>query len=332
MKFPAYELYRSYEDPDKYQTSTQKKAKGVLKEADEMKRSQSKETIQGIELQEAREIFGEDLLGPEEIEKTWGVWLEDVPEIPFSREELERAKEMGQMLVLRIDKTEDGKPMSMKAMNAILAKRWEKKKIGGVLNTAEEWRDKVTGSKVFSEVAPRAGWVLVSKELLPESTSKNYIEQTEVIIKTLREQVFKDIELPDEYEEAIREFEASKDRLTKLVSENWQQAAKELAELKITQLTRQSIQETIYDLALYFDKNGKRLLPKAYTRSNSNSRSSGGFVDFGYFDARGAGGGEWRPDEHGSNLGVLLSLRHGSGQIARSKIIMTMSVASENQL
>jgi len=278
-----------------------------LKEADEMKRAKGQETISGIEFQEAKELLGEDLIGPEEIEKTWGVRPEDVPEIPFSRKELERAKEMGQMLVLRVEKTEDGKPMSMEAMNTILAKRWEKEKKGGLLNTADGWKG-VTGSKDFSEVAPRAGWALISKELLKDSTSKNYIEQTDVIIKALREQAFKDIEMPEEYEEAIREFEANKGRLTKLMGENWQQAAKELAELKITQLTRQSIQETIYDLALYYDKNGKRLLPNVYTWSNSRS-TDGGLVNLGYFDARGVGGDRWTPGNRDGDLGVLLSRR-----------------------
>src|SRR3989338_4301746 len=305
MPFEAYKLYQEYE-PDKYKTSTKKKAEGVLKEADEMKRVQGKETISGIEFQEAKELLGEDLIGPEEIDKTWGVRPEDVPEIPFSREELERAKEMGQMLVLRVEKTEDGKPMSMEAMNTILAKRWEKEKKGGLLNTAEGWRDKVTGSKYFSEVAPRAGWALISKELLKDSTSKNYIEQTDVIIKALREQAFKDIEMPEEYEEAIREFEVNKDRLTKLMGENWQQAAKELAELKITQITRQSIQETIYDLALYYDKNGKRLLLNVYTWSNSRS-TDGRLVDLGDFGARGVLDFGWTPAYRYGDLGVLLS-------------------------
>ena len=278
-----------------------------MKEADEMKRAKGQETISGIEFQEAKELLGEDLIGPEEIEKTWGVRPEDVPEIPFSRKELERAKEMGQMLVLRVEKTEDGKPMSMEAMNTILAKRWEKEKKGGLLNTADGWKG-VTGSKDFSEVAPRAGWALISKELLKDSASKNYIEQTEVIIKALREQAFKDIEMPEEYEEAIREFEANKGRLTKLMSENWQQAAKELAELKITQLTRQSIQETIYDLALYYDKNGKRLLPNVYTWSNSRS-TDGMLVRLGDFDAWGVDGYGWTPVRRYGVLGVLLSRR-----------------------
>jgi len=318
MKFPAYELYRPYEDPDKYKTSTKKKAEGVLKEADEMKRAQGKETISGIEFQEARELLGEDLIGPEEIEKTWGVRPEDVPEIPFSREELERAKEMGQMLVLRVEKTEDGKPMSMEAMIDIIQKRWDKEGKGKLLYTDNEyknWKER-TGAD-FSQKSPRTGWAFVSKELLPQSTSKNYAQQTEVMVAYLKDNVFKDMEIPEEYEEAFQEWEQVK-QTDKNIQEllrnpdnpkyDWQQAAKELAELKITQLTRQSIQETIYDLALYYDKNGKRLLPNVYTWSNS--RSTGGtLVDLGGFDAKGVLGDRWTPDNRGGDLGVLLSRR-----------------------
>ena len=284
----------------------------IEKEKEEKEQLKRKREMEGItaDIEMAITKLGkENVLGPKEIEKTLGVRFENVPEIQFSHEELERAKEMEQILILRVDRIEDGKPMSLEAMNTILAKRWEKEKKEGLLNTAEGWRDKVTGSKDFSEVAPRAGWALISKELLKDSTSKNYIEQTEVIIKALREQAFKDMEMPEEYEEAIKEFEANKGRLTKLMSENWQQAAKELAELKITQLTRQSIQETIYDLALYYDTNGKRLLPNAYTWSNSRS-TDGGLVDLGLFGKWGVVGGSRRaPDYRGGALGVLLSRR-----------------------
>src|SRR3989338_5444711 len=174
MKFPAYELYRPYEEPDKYKTSTQKKAEGVLKEVDALRQAQGKETISGIEFQEARELLSEDLIGPEEIEKTWGVRAEDVPEIPFSREELERAKEMGQMLVLRVEKTEDGKPMSLEAMIDIIQKRWDKEGKGKLLYTDNEYKNwKERTGAYFSQKSPRTGWAFVSKELLPQSTSKN---------------------------------------------------------------------------------------------------------------------------------------------------------------
>ena len=317
MPFEAYKLYQEYE-PDKYKTSTQKKAEGVLKEADEMKRAKGQETISGIEFQEAKELLGEDLIGPEEIEKTWGVRPEDVPEIPFSREELERAKEMGQMLVLRVEKTEDGKPMSLEAMIDIIQKRWDEEGKGKLLYTSDEyknWKER-TGAD-FGQKAPRAGWTLVSKELLPQSTSKNYAQQTELMVAYLKDTVFKDMEIPEEYEEAFQEWEQVK-QTDKNIQEllrnpdnpkyDWQQAAKELAELKITQLTRQSIQETIYDLALYYDKNGKRLLPNVYTWSNSRS-TGGNLVHLGDFDAKGVNGYRWTPDNRYGNLGVLLSRR-----------------------
>ncbi|OFZ77729.1 MAG: hypothetical protein A3K03_07865 [Bdellovibrionales bacterium RIFOXYD1_FULL_44_7] len=317
MPFEAYKLYQEYE-PDKYKTSTQKKAEGVLKEADEMKRAQGKETISGIEFQEAKELLGEDLIGPEEVEKTWGVRPEDVPEIPFSREELERAKEMGQMLVLRVEKTEDGKPMSMEAMIDIIQKRWDKEGKGKLLYTDNEyknWKER-TGAD-FGQKAPRAGWTLVSRELLPQSTSKNYAQQTELMVAYLKDTVFKDMEIPEEYEEAFQEWEQVK-QTDKNIQEllrnpdnpkyDWQQAAEELAELKITQLTRQSIQETIYDLALYYDKNGKRLLPNVYTWSNPRS-TDGYLVYLGYFGARGVNGNRCTPDYRRGHLGVLLSRR-----------------------
>ena len=317
MPFKAYKLYQEYE-PNKYKASTQKKAEGVLKEADEMKRAQGKETDSHIEFQEAKELLGEDLIGPEEIEKTWGVRPEEIPDIPFSREELERAKEMGQMLLLRVDRTEDGKPMSLEAMINIIQKRWDKEGKGKLLytdNKYKNWKER-TGAD-FSQKSPHTGWAFVSKELLPQSTSKNYAQQTELIVVYLKDTVFKDMEIPEEYEEAFQEWEQVK-QTDKNIQEllrnpdnpkyDWQQAAKELAELKITQLTRQSIQETIYDLALYYDKNGKRLLPNVYTWSNS--RSTGGYlVDLGYFGAGGVDGNGWTPDFRYGHLGVLLSRR-----------------------
>lgn len=249
----------------------------------------------------------ENVFGPKEVEKTFGVRLKEVPEIPFSVEELERAEKMGQMLVLRVEQTEDGKPMSLETMNDILVKKWKKESKGEILNTADGWKNWI-GEDRFKKETPRSGWALVSKDLLPDSTSKNYIEQTDVIIKALREKVFKDIEVPEEYEDAILEFESKKDRLTKLMSEDWQKAAKELAELKITKLTRQIFPETIYDVAMYFDRHNKRLLSDKYAWSASLG-PDGRLVDLGRFDSQGVRGVGWGPDYRGGAVGVSLSRR-----------------------
>jgi MoxR-like ATPase len=249
----------------------------------------------------------ENVFGPQEVEKTFGVRLAEVPDVPFSIEELERAEKLGQMLVLRVDKTPDGKPMSMEAMNEILVKKWKKEGKGEIFATADGWRDWI-GADYFTKEHPRLGWALVSKEVMPESLSKNYLEQTEVIIKALKEKAFKDLELPEEYTEAIAEFESKKKRLAELMDSDWQQAAKQLAELKITQLTRQTIPETIYDVAMYHDKNNKRLLADTYSWSSSLV-PDGVLVDLGGFGAGGVRGGGWKPDDRNGILGVSLSRR-----------------------
>ncbi|MDP3956352.1 MAG: hypothetical protein Q8Q18_03870, partial [bacterium] len=54
-----------------------------------------------VSIEHAAEILGkENVFGPKEVEKTFGVRLTEVPGISFSVEEIERAKNLGQMLVL----------------------------------------------------------------------------------------------------------------------------------------------------------------------------------------------------------------------------------------
>jgi len=295
------------------------KRKGPEREEKEKEKEKPKEKAEAIpetrlegtvaeQIETAVEKLGrENVFGPDEVEKTFGVRLREVPEIPFSVEELERAEKLGQMLVLRVDKTDAGKPMSMEAMNDILVKKWKKDDKGEILRTADSWKSWI-GEDYFKKEVPHSGWALVSKDLLPDSTSKNYAEQTEVIIKALREKAFKDIEIPEEYEEAMREFESNKDRLTRLMSKNWQEAAKQLSELKITKLTRQTIPETIYDVAMYYDKHNKRLLSGKYTWSAS-LRPDGRLVRLGDFSPRGVDGSGWMPGGRGGDLGASLSRR-----------------------
>jgi MoxR-like ATPase len=76
------------------------------------------ETVPGAAtLEEAERILGKDVLGPKDIEQIFGAKIERVPSIPFSRAELETARELGQILVLRTDKIAKGKPMSIEAMH-----------------------------------------------------------------------------------------------------------------------------------------------------------------------------------------------------------------------
>ena len=254
----------------------------------------------------AREVMGQDYLGAEAIKNAFGVEV-GAPSIPFSEEELLRAKELGQMLVLRVD-TLQGEPTSIRQINDLLAEKWKREEKGDVLNTYQRWRHEIKGEKLFEEEAIRPGWALVSKDLVPETTDKNYIEQTERLVTHLKEDIFKDQNLKGEYAQAVQEFESQKAELTELMTSNWQECAKRLVELKITQLCRQTDEENIYDLALYYSATGKRLLPNKYSWSGSCSQD-GSLVGVGAFDAGGVYGGRWDPEDHSDFTGVLFSRR-----------------------
>ena len=258
------------------------------------------------QLKEAKEILGKDCLGPKEIFKAFDIVLdlETIPDIPFSREEIERAKELNQFLVLRADKALDGEPLTMEKIHNLLKDEFEKEEKGKVFYDRDLYKDE----DFFKKQTPELSWALVSKEVIPDSTSKNYLQQTEIVIDYAKNNIFEDRELPKEYKEAIKEFEEQKEELKKLIDSDWKTASEKLEGLKITQLTRQTPVEVLYDILIYFQNNDKeRLLENEYTWTNYRS-SDGGLVGVGRFDSDGAV--VWRgghPGDARSLLGVSFS-------------------------
>ena len=257
------------------------------------------------QIKNAREILGKkDVLGPEEIEKTFGLKLktEDIPKIPFGKVDLERAKELGQFLILRVDKAKDGTGLSMKTMHDLLAKEFEKEDYGKILASIDWYKEE----NFFTKETPRLSWALTSKEVIPNSVSKNYLKQIEEIVNYLKNKVFEKRAVPKDYEEAINEFSEKKGKIEKLMEENWQEATQELENLKITKLTRQSPSEFLYDFLVYFKSNKERLLENMYTWS-SRRDSDGRLVRLGGAGADGARVGSGEPDDSNDALGVVFS-------------------------
>ncbi len=257
-----------------------------------------------IDLVSAERILGENFFGPEEIKKTFGFEVKKVPEIPFSQEEIERAKELGQQLVLYIDNTPDGKPLSVMGIQGMLG---GKTSDGGKLLFDTDWYK----GEAFANETPTVGWKLTSKEIIPDSTNKNYIQQTETLIEYLTKEVFKGValrDIPQEYQDAIKEFDDKKTLIKGLISSDWQKAAEELANLKITGLTRETPAEIIYRLAL--TEKTTKLKPLESTYSWSALRASGGnLVALGDFDSVGVLVNGRDPDYAASFLGVCFSRR-----------------------
>lgn len=180
MPYPAYELYRPYEE-DKFKTSTQKKAKEALAEA---KPERAREALE-LDFEELREIFGEDFLGIEEAERFAGrsftqqerqeifdLWEEKVREQGLTHGELERLKSEGFMVVVRASTLElGGEEVPVTIEN--LRKRNP--------NLFREWQDWYNNEDFATKGTVQDRIAIVKKELLDESRSKNWDEQEEVL-------------------------------------------------------------------------------------------------------------------------------------------------------
>lgn len=259
--------------------------------------------------EEAEELFGEDFLGPEAVEKTFGIHLslDQIPDIAESipgitLDQLERAKELGHMLVLRTDRAPDGSPLTMQKMEGLLQSAFDRDGKGKIFYDTGWYK----AQKFFTKGIPKPRWALVSKEAVPHSKDKNYLQQTEAIADYLKEDVFKGMTIPDEYQTALHEFDAQKASLATLILHDWQEAAKRLSELKLNQLIRRTPVETLYDTLVYFQNNDDRLLQGMYDWTISRG-ADGRLVLAGNFVSDGLGMNASRPDYSDSWIGVCLS-------------------------
>ena len=235
-------------------------------------------------LERASSIFGQDFLGPRQIEETLGIRIPDgeIPPLPYSEEELQKAKELDQFLILRASKDASGKPLTMERFNEIVQPKLEESDEGQLLYDTSWYGEE----EFFKKDTPGLAWALVSKEVIPSSTNQNYLEQTQAIADYLKDVVFKNKALPDNYKEAIEEFERGKDAIETEIESDWQGATKKLAALRLNQITRQKPVEAIYDLATYFLHTDERLMEGMYAWTNTQS-SRGDLVGVGYFASGG---------------------------------------------
>jgi hypothetical protein len=190
----------------------------------------------------------------------------------------------------------------MKKMHDLLAEEFKKDGHGKILVSIDWYKEE----EFFTKETPKLSWALTSKEVIPDSTSKNYLQQTESIIDYIKEKVFKSGALPKEYQDAIKEFAEQKEKISKLMKDDWQEATKILEELRITKLTRKSPSEAVYDFIAYFKTNKERLLENMYTWT-SRRGSDGRLVDVGLFDSGGARVPRDTPDDSHGILGVAFS-------------------------
>lgn len=267
----------------------------------------SGEKATGGDLAEVRQLFGEHFLGPEAVEKAFGIRINagDVPAIPFGRDELKRAKELDHMLVLRVSRTKDGSPLTMAKMEEMLQGEFERDLKGKIFYDKNWYKDEA----FFTQDVPRPGWALISGQAIPDSTLKNYFQQTEALAVYLQKDVFGERMIPRHYLEAVIELMRQRQYLGDLVSSTWQEAARKLSQLEINQLIRQSPVEVAFDLLVSFQSTGDRLLSDKFTWT-SRLTPDDKLVVIGRFGPKGLGVARWEPDDTDPTLGVCFSRQY----------------------
>lgn len=278
-------------------------ASEMLEEVSDIQADPS-ERHESSDFAEARDIMGNEFFGPDEVESAFGFEIDRdlIPEIPFSAQELSEAKANGQYLMLYVPRRADGMPITAQGLVDALQEDFNRSSKGKIQYDTS-WYN---GESFYTSDTPRTAWRLNTKDVIPGSLSHNYLQQTEDIVKYLKDTVFKGRSIPSDYQEAIDEFEREKNGLKRNLSNKWKESADKLAGLKLTQMTRPTFVEERYSWLVYFQNRGQRLQESRYTWTGSQA-SRGRLVGVGDADTSGARVGGWLPGYSNGDVGVVFS-------------------------
>jgi hypothetical protein len=271
------------------------------------------------DLEFAEKLFGPDYIGPNQVEDTWGIDIQrdQIPEIPFSRPELERAKELDQFLILRAAKNRHGTLLTMSEMYLLLNKSMVDRGRGKLLLSTSELLK--LNSHFFEDEPPVLGadfaWALTGKKIIPNSNARDYVSQTDVIAQYVSRNLFKG-KTPSHYEGILAQYykfrldqfgvKTTSEIKEELLSPNWSDYADKLTRLEINEALRQSAPQALFDAATYYEVNDVRLLANTYTWTTSQTAQRD-VVYFGEFDASGAHVDHRGPGLSSDVIGVLPS-------------------------
>ena len=279
-----------------------------------------------ISIESAKKIFDQGLeqgktnvIGPVEIEKAFNLKLnkKEIPKISFSKHELQKAKEMGKYLILRVDKDDHDQPLTMKGLCDMMMRQGydkQKNKTGTKKGNVTS-KDHGDSETWWTNDPIPMRWALVDRKLIKGSVGEDYYQQTRILKKNVAE-LFKDKEMPDNYQDAIKEFDdyvkikfgtRTDNGINAIIGgSDWKKYAQELSELKLNQLLRKTPAEELYDELAYYQTNDERLNRKKYNWTK-RLYSSGYLVFIGDFNANGAFVIGSAPDKQHDNVGVYSS-------------------------
>lgn len=134
-------------------------------------------------LQTAREIFGGDLIGPEELSRVFGtiegIEAERVGTVPFSPEELRLARAAGEFLILRAPAS-GGAPITLLWLTEHFPDAFDQgslRKMGYQIK--DEWG--IEMEPLAAVETCRSEWALVCKHVVEATRNLSYAEQEELL-------------------------------------------------------------------------------------------------------------------------------------------------------
>jgi len=282
------------------------------------------EAILPTQLEQAGALFQENFLGPDALQKTFGFTLEikNIPFIPFSKQELKEAKERGDILIYNCTSTPEGKPLTLETMarlsggnvpikdkegNDVYPLYIEQFNPDGSIYTGAWFKN----DPLILSATPETGWQIVSPDIITDSTSKNYINQTDFLINHIKQsftgQTFKKGSIEARAEE---EWIKQKPIIQKLITENkTKEASEALSCLQVSSLFREPLGNTVFRYLVALKAINKRLFSDSRYSWSKTVVSDGFLAGFGYADRRGARVVRGDPGDGWANEGVVSSRR-----------------------
>jgi len=152
-----------------------------------------------LKRERAREIMGDGYFGPEAVKTAFGIEVLDseIPPLPHTREQLEQAKELGEMLILRVSHDNEGNLMTLKNIRKkVIEESGVDKNEISFLIRANYYDD----FPFLKDDHPKKEWKLVRGSFVPDiysekdkkglyvkdSTDSNYIHQTGLLREYLK--------------------------------------------------------------------------------------------------------------------------------------------------
>jgi len=250
----------------------------------------------GATVEDARKIFEirhTSYFGSKEVKDTLGVKMNEPIRMPnlFTNTVLERANRMGLCLVRQVDKDPDGSPLTLKYLYD--TRENEDFLDGKILFPDNNWyRQQGEEEPLFVEHTPRPGLFLKGKGVIDGTLGKTFIGES-LIGAEFVEKLF-DEQMPEEFGKAIQDLRDQAENLEDLCRSDWQEAARQCADLQFSRFFRETPVEVIYRILLAQKINRERLFETVYTRTNSLSRG-GSLVLVGSAGSAGAFLDDWVP-------------------------------------